>query len=145
MLPDLRRMSSMTKTTPDMKTISSKTKDAVQSISQCLFEVEIQMHITHLQAIHKSFQIHNALGAFYESLGDLNDDLVEKSYCKTGIMCCYGNMTIANDLEPLPYIKKEMSKIESERSKISEGYIQQIVDNILEQFAHVIYKLENLQ
>lgn len=135
-LPDLRKLS---------KTISSTTKEAVQNISQCLFEVEVQMHITHLQAINKSFEIHNALDAFYSSLAGLNDDLVEKSYCKTGIMCCYKNITINNNQEPIAYIKQEMSKIESERNKIVEGYIQQMVDNILEEFAHVIYKLENLQ
>jgi hypothetical protein len=121
------------------------TKSAVQSISQCLFEVEIQMHIIHLQAIDKSFEIHNALGAFYESLADLNDDLVEKSYCKTGLMNSYGNMMMRNNIDPLPYIKEEMAKIELNRSKVTEGYIQQMIDNILEQFAHVIYKLENLQ
>lgn len=121
------------------------TKDAVQKISQILFEMEVQMHVTHLQAIHKSFEIHSALGTFYESLADLNDDLVEKSYIKTGLMLNYGNMQIQNSLEPIPYIKAKMAIIEQEREKIKEGYIQQMVDNIMEQFAHVIYRLENLQ
>jgi hypothetical protein len=125
--------------------ISSSTKEAVQAISQCLFEMEIQIHITHLQAIHKKFVIHNALGDFYSALADLNDDLVEKSYCKTGILDAYTNIEIVNNLEPLEYIKEEMEVITQHRSNISEGYIQQIVDNILETFAHVIYKLEQLQ
>jgi hypothetical protein len=125
--------------------VNSGTKEAVQAISQCLFEMEIQMHITHLQAIHKKFVIHNALGDFYSALADLNDDLVEKSYCKTGILDSYSNVTIVNNLEPLAYIKEEMETIQEHRASISEGYIQQIVDNILETFAHVIYKLENLQ
>jgi hypothetical protein len=30
------------------------------------------------------------------------------------------------------------------RARVTEGYIEQMIDNILEQFAHVIYKLENL-
>jgi hypothetical protein len=123
----------------------TSSKEAVQAISQCLFEVEIQMHITHLQAIKKSDEIHRALGSFYSSLADLNDDLVEKSYCKVGIMNNYKNIPISNTVDPLTFIKKEMSNIESNRELIKEGYIQQIVDNILEQFAHVIYKLENLQ
>lgn len=123
----------------------SGTKQAVQNISQCLFEMEIQIHITHLQAVHKSFEIHNALGAFYESLGDLNDNLVEKSFPKTGIINAYKSIDIVNNLEPLPYIKNELRVIEKEREKIKEGYIQQMVDNIIETFGHVIYKLENLQ
>tara|TARA_R110000868_G_scaffold6105_5_gene35265 strand:+ start:173 stop:577 length:405 start_codon:yes stop_codon:yes gene_type:complete len=129
----------------DLKTISGTTKTAVQAISQCLFQTEIQMHITHLQAIHKSFEIHNALGDFYKSLGDLNDDLVEKSFPKTGLMLNYKNISIVNELEPIPYIKKEMSYIETQRAYIKEGYIQQMIDNILETFGHVIYKLENLK
>jgi len=123
---------------------AGSTKTAVQAISQCLFEIEIQAHIIHLQARDKSFAMHEALGAFYSSLADLNDDLVEKSFVKAGLMMNYTNMNITNNVEPISYIKKEMAKIESMRTKISEGYIQQIVDNILEQFAHVIYKLENL-
>lgn len=125
--------------------MNPSTKEAVQAISQCLFEMEIQIHITHLQAIHKKFVIHNALGDFYSALGDLNDGLVEKSYCKTGILDSYSSITIVNNLEPLDYIKEEMETIQEHRSNISEGYIQQIVDNILETFAHVIYKLEQLQ
>jgi hypothetical protein len=53
-------------------------------------------------------------------------------------------MMITNNVEPISYIKKEMAKIESMRTKVSEGYIEQMIDNIIEQFAHVIYKLENL-
>lgn len=121
------------------------TKDAVQNISQILFETEIQMHITHLQAVHNSFEIHNALGAFYEQLGDLNDELYEKSVTKTGVMYAYKNMSMFNNLEPLPYIKQRLAEIEANRENIKEGYIQQMVDNIIETYAHVIYKLEHLQ
>lgn len=125
-------------------TKKSSTKEAVQGISQCLFEMEIQMHIAHLQAKDKSYATHMALGAFYEALGDLNDDLVEKSYVKTGTINKYSSMEISNNIEPISLIKKEMTKIEQMREMISEGYIQQMVDNIIETFAHVIYKLENL-
>ncbi len=121
------------------------TRQAVQAISQCLFETEIQIHIIHLQAVKKSFEIHNALGDFYEALGGLNDSLVEKSFPKTGIINAYKNITILNNIDPLPYIKAELAKIEKERDKIKEGYIQQMADNIIETFCHVIYKLENLQ
>ncbi len=123
----------------------SSTKGAVQNISQCLFRIEIQMHIIHLQAIYRSLETHLALGAFYEALGDLNDDLVEKSYPKTGIIDGYTDIKIKNNFNPLADIKAEMAYIEGERAKIKEGYIQQMVDNIIETFGHVIYKLEQLQ
>ena len=121
------------------------TKTAVQNISQCLFEMEIQMHILHLQAINRSLETHLALGFLYEALGDLNDDLVEKSYAKTGLLDGYKNMPMKNNVNPLPIIKGVMAKIEGEREKIKEGYIQQIVDNILEVFAKTIFQLEKLQ
>lgn len=128
----------------DLGNISS-TRTAVQNISQALFEVEIQIHIIHLQAYKKSFEIHSALSDFYESLGDLNDNLVEKSFPKTGLIDAYKSIPIKNNFDPLPYIQEKMSYIEEQRKSIKEGYIQQIVDNILEEFAHVIYKLINLQ
>ena len=128
----------------DVSRTSSSSKQAIQSISQCLFEVEIQTHIIHLQARDKSYAMHMALGDFYEALGDLNDDLVEKSFVKVGLMNGYSNMSIGNNIEPIAYISGEMAKIESMRKQITEGYIQQMVDNILETFAHCIYKLTNL-
>jgi len=124
--------------------LGPSTKTAIQEISQILFETEIQTHIIHLQAANKSYAEHKALGDFYESLGDLNDDLVEKSFAKIG-MVQYKNIEIKNNLQPLPYIKSNMVKIEELRNSVKEGYIQQMVDNILETFAHTIYKLENLQ
>jgi hypothetical protein len=59
-------------------------------------------------------------------------------------MMNYSSMMITNNVEPISYIKKEMAKIEAMRARVTEGYIEQMIDNILEQFAHVIYKLENL-
>lgn len=125
--------------------VSTGTKEAVQAISQCLFEMEIQAHIIHLQQPNKSGWQHSALGEFYSALGDLNDDLVEKSYCKTGILDNYANIEILNNMDPLEYIKEEMETIEQHRTKISEGYIQQMVDNILEVFAKVIFQLEQVK
>lgn len=120
-------------------------KQAVQNISQLLFEAEIQLHITHLQAVKRSFEIHKAIGDLYESLGDLNDDLVEKSFAKTGLLISYKDISIKNNMDPLPYIQLTMNKIEANRTYITSGYIQQMVDNVLESFAHTIYKLTNLQ
>lgn len=121
------------------------TKEAVQNISQCLFEQEVQGHILHLQAVYRSLETHLALEKYYSALGDLNDDLVEKAYPKTGIIDGYKTMPMKNNFNPLSMIKGEMAKIEKERERIKEGYLQQIVDNILELFAQTIFRLEQLQ
>lgn len=126
-------------------TVNTGTLEAVQAISQCLFEMEIQAHIIHLQQPNKSGWQHAALGEFYSALGDLNDDLVEKSYCKTGLLVNYSNIEIVNNVSPLEYIKEEMETIEQHRANIAEGYIQQMVDNILEVFAKVIFQLEQVK
>lgn len=120
-------------------------KSAVQNISQMLYNAEVQCHILHTEAVHKSFEIHNVLGAFYEALGDLNDDLIEKSYAKVGMIDKYVDIKIKNNIEPLPYVTGLFSAIEKQREAIKTGYIQQMVDNILETVAHCIYKLVNLQ
>jgi len=120
-------------------------KQAVQAISQALFEAEVQLHITHLQAIKKSFEIHKALGDLYESLGDLNDELVEKSFPKTGLLVEYKPIPIQNNMDALPYVQGFLAKIERYRESLTSGYIQQMVDNIIEEISHTIYKLVNLQ
>ena len=118
-------------------------KPSIQSISQILFEVEVQIHILHLNS--KSYSSHQALGEFYTSLGGLNDDLVEKSFSKVGILKGYGTISIDNEVDALSYIKSKMFLIEKHREKVTTPFIQQMVDNILETFSHVIYKLENLK
>lgn len=123
----------------------SNTKSAVQNISQCLFEMEVQMHIIHLQAVYRSLETHLATGYLYEKLGDLNDSLVESSYAKTGLLDAYKDIKIKNNFNPLPLVREELAKIEKERDRIKEGYIQQIVDTIIETFANTVYKLEQLQ
>ena len=123
----------------------SNTKSAVQNISQCLFEQEVQGHILHLQAVYRSLETHLAMEKYYSALGDLNDNLVEKAYPKTGIMDAYKDIPLKNNFNPLSMVKAEMVKIEKERERIKEGYLQQIVDNILEVFAQTIYRLEQLQ
>lgn len=120
-------------------------KMAIQNISQLLFNAEIECHIVHLQAVHKSFEVHSALGELYSALGDLNDNLVEKSFAKVGILDKYSDMKIKNNIEPLPYVQALFSAVEKQRESIKSGYIQQMVDNILETIAKTIYQLINLQ
>jgi len=120
-------------------------KIAVQNISQYLFEAQVQMHIVHLQAFNKSLELHLSLKALYTSLGDLNDDLAEKSFPKTGLLLDYKSITIKNNFWPLPYITELLDKVEKQRESVKTPYIQQIVDNVIEAIAHSIYKITNLQ
>lgn len=120
-------------------------KVSIQALSQMLYNAEIQLHILHTQAVKKSFEIHSAIGGLYEALGDLNDALVEKSFVIVGCLDKYKDMKIGNNIDPLPYVQSLFGNIQEQRKYIKTGYIQQMVDNILETVAHCIYKLINLQ
>ena len=83
---------------------------------------------------------------FAENLArDLNDDLVEKSYPKVGLLTAYKDIKVSNNINALPYVENLFAELEKYRTFVQTGYIQQMIDNILEKVAHTIYKLTNLQ
>jgi DNA-binding ferritin-like protein len=120
-------------------------RTAVLNISQILFEAEIQTHIIHLLAKDKSYSQHQALGEFYESLGDMNDDLVEKYQGKYSPLNGYKSIPIKDYIEPIIYLTDVLKRIEASRKSLQEGYLEQLVDNIIEQIAKTLYKLKNLK
>lgn len=119
-------------------------KSAILYIAQCLFKSEVQGHIIHLQAVGKSYATHMALGEFYLSLPELRDELVEKYQGKYGILTGYANIEVKDNLEPIPFVQGELKNIEMYRKSITDGYLQQLTDNIIEQFSQTLYKLINL-
>lgn len=127
-------------------TSSSNKANPVQDIANLLFEAEIVTHITHLQAKNKSYAEHIALGEFYEAIGELNDSLIEKSYVDYGIINNY-NITVNNStlIDCCTYLRNLRTKVMEKREQISIGFIEQMVDNIIEQISHTIYKLDNLK
>lgn len=119
-------------------------KSAILNIAQLLFKSEVQGHITHLQAVGKSYATHVALGEFYTSLADLRDNLVEKYQGKYGILKGYKSIDVKDDMEPISFVQGVLSDIETNRTSITDGYLQQLVDNIIEQYTETLYKLINL-
>jgi len=57
----------------------------------------------------------------------------------------YKPIPIQNNMDALPYVQGFLAKIERYRESLTSGYIQQMVDNIIEEISHTIYKLVNLQ
>lgn len=132
-------------TDTDSVSTPGSTQKSVQAISQIVFNTAVQMHITHLQAVKTSYEIHKALDYFFTELAELNDELVEKSFSKTGLLLSYSNMPIINNLEPCSYIRDRMEEIELFRRDITEPYIQALVDDIIQEYGHAIYRLEALK
>lgn len=119
-------------------------KKAVLNIAQALFAAQIQTHIIHLEAKKKSYAEHIALNEFYDALGGLADELVEKTQGKYGIITGYSNMAISSGVDAIPYINRLLTLVETNRKALVDGYIQQLTDNVIEQIASTLYKLNNL-
>lgn len=113
----------------------------VQEFATLLFELEVNLHIAHLQTT--SFSQHNALNV-YKDVVELRDTFLEKYQGEYGIITSYSKMEIREGIDPVKYIEEVCGKIKEFRSTLTEGYLQQLVDNILETLYGTLYFLKNL-
>ena len=106
-----------------------------------------QAHIFHWQAIGEdSSAKHMALGAYYEEIVGLVDDLVESYQGRFGIIIGFdGPSTFREDNDPLKYFKALNQYVEVIRTKLpQDSYIQNQVDEIVSLIETTLYKLEYL-
>lgn len=108
-----------------------------------LFEIEITSHIAHLQTT--SYSQHKALDGLYKDIVELRD-----SYCEA----YFGKYSIIKDIpikkEPegqdmIVYLKKKVTAFEEYEKSLKDGYLQQIVQSVIELIYSTIYKLKNLK
>ena len=106
-----------------------------------------QAHIFHWQAIGEdSGAKHLALGAYYEEIVGLVDDLVESYQGKYGIITGYnGPSTFREDNDPLKYFTALNTYVEMSRAGLTQdSYIQNQVDEIVSLIETTLYKLQYL-
>lgn len=106
-----------------------------------------QAHIFHWQAIGEdSGAKHLALGAYYEEIVGLVDDLVESYQGKYGIITGYnGPSTFREDNDPLKYFTALNTYVEMTRAGLTQdSYIQNQVDEIVALIETTLYKLQYL-
>ena len=115
----------------------------VQDFSAKLFEIEITAHIAHAQTT--SYAKHIALGSLYEDIVGLRDRFIESYQGKYGIISNYSQITIKEGVDMVTYIKECITQIEEYRLTLTDGYLQQISDDIIELLASTNYKLINLK
>jgi len=107
-----------------------------------LFEIEIVSHIAHLQT--SSFAEHKALNELYDAIADQADAYTEAYQGKFGIVKGYKPIKMQEGVNMVEYLKSKMAEFESYRNSLSEGYLQQMVDNTQELLSSTLYKLRFL-
>ena len=113
-----------------------------QEYISALFEIEIVAHVAHLQT--SSFAEHKALNELYEGIADNADAYTEAYQGKYGIVKGYKPIKVQEGLDMVEYLKSKMSEFESYRKSLSDGYLQQMVDNTQELISTTLYKLRFL-
>jgi hypothetical protein len=106
-----------------------------------LFEIEINAHIAHWQT--RRPWDHLALGELYEGIVELRDRFVETFQGKNEIVTGY-KVQINETIEIKSYIKDCAESVESFKTELSMGSLQQICDDITELLYTTLYKLEKL-
>jgi|SRR6188508_28599 len=125
--------------------VIKKPDNPIQVIANKLFEAEVLCHMMHLEAKKKNYAEHKALEEFYTGIGDLNDNLVEKSYVEYGALNNYIISINSSSFKASgDYLREVYSLVSKQRESVSVGFIQQIIDDILDLTSGVIYKLDNL-
>lgn len=114
------------------------TKDFVSS----LFEVRINAHIAHLQTT--SFAKHKALDELYNGIVELTDSYVETYQGINGILKGYPQIKIQENLDMVIHLKTRIEEYRKFRKAVTETELQQKIDDIIEFFDTIIYKLKFL-
>jgi len=114
----------------------------VQEYISSLLEIQDISHIAHLQTL--SLSEHKALNELYDGITDQFDAYVEAYQGKYGIIKGYKSFKLEEGLDMVEYLKEKMAAFEGYRSTLTDGYLQQMVDNTQELLSSTLYKLRFL-
>lgn len=114
----------------------------VQEYVSSLLEIQDISHIAHLQTT--SFAEHKALNELYDGIADHFDAYVEAYQGKYGIIKGYKSFKLEEGLDMVDYLKEKMTAFETYKSTLTDGYLQQLVDNTQELLSTTLYKLRFL-
>ena len=108
-----------------------------------LFEIEFNAHVAHLQTT--SISQHLSLNDLYQGMVELRDRFIEAYQGQYSIINGYKSIEIKEGIDPVKYLQQCCEKIEEFRTTIKEGYLQQIIDDILDLIYSQEYKLRFLK
>lgn len=116
----------------------------VQEFIQSLFEIEINAHIAHLQT--SSYAQHMALNTLYTDVVDIRDKFAESYQGQYGILKGFsGTISIKEGVDMVSYINSLKTPLNGFRESLTDGYLQQIVDDLFELLNSTVYKLKFLE
>lgn len=113
-----------------------------QEFISSLFEIRINAHIAHLQT--SSFAQHKALDELYNDIVELTDSYVETYQGLYGILKGYSQIKISESSDITMVLKTRIKEYRVFRETVKETELQQKIDDIIEFFNSIIYKLKFL-
>ena len=114
-----------------------------QEFCSYLFEIRINAHVAHLQ--NRSFAAHKALDELYTGIVDHTDAFIESYQGQYGIITGYNTtLSIKENLDIKLYLNTMVKKCKEFRETMTEGYLQQLVDNIIEFLYNILFKIRFL-
>ena len=113
-----------------------------QEFISSLFEVRINAHIAHLQT--SSFAQHKALDELYNDIVGLTDSYVETYQGIYGILKNYPQIKITEGGNMVEVLKIKIMLYRKFRLSVKESELQQKIDDIIEFFDTIAYKLKYL-
>lgn len=114
----------------------------VQEFLSSCFEIRVNAHINHLQ--NSSFAQHKALDELYTELQDLQDSFTESYQGQYNIVTEYPQIKIIEMDNIVPYLLLKVKLFKGFREELTEGYLQNQLDTIIELLYSTIYKLKHL-
>lgn len=113
-----------------------------QEFISSLFEIRITAHIAHLQT--SSFAEHKALDELYNDIVELTDSYVEAYQGIYGILKSYPQFKIYEGADMANILKAKVKEYREFRETVKETELQQKIDDVIEFFNSIIYKLKYL-
>jgi hypothetical protein len=115
----------------------------IQEFGSLLFEIEVNTHIMHLQTT--SYAEHKALNDVYEGIVGHRDSFLESYQGKYGIVKGYKSIMLYEGKDCAEYLTACVTKVDAYRLTLTEGYLQQICDDISELLRSTLYKIKFLK
>ena len=102
-------------------------------------------HSVHLNT--RSYAKHKALQKFYENIIDLADSFAEAYQGRHGLIGPISLMSAKKTSNVIEFLESQLAEIESVRYDVCEKTdtsLQQLIDNIIELYLSILYKLRFL-